>query len=497
MTGIAIHEQSAAVKQMAEVWPMIEALLGGTHVMRNHPQFLPKEDREDQAGYDYRARVATLYPAFKRTISVMGGKPFSKKLTFNKDTPAKIVKISENIDGQGRNLHSFFFDVFDEILGPGIGGVLVDTPKLISQEGAVVTQADVNAQGATPYFAFIKHGDILGWKWQINAGQMELMQLRILEQIEVDDGPYGTGIQEAVRVLTPGRWELWKKSGTGDHVLDPKDQGNTGLAKIPYVPFYGRRKGFMIGESPLLDLAFMNVKHYQVQSDQDDSARFARKRLLVFIGVDARKQNEIEASSSSSIVLETGGSVEVVQGSAESVTVGRNELSDLEEQMVRSGAELLVIKPSGQRTATQDNNEAEGNKSELQRIVETFEDSVDQCLQFLADFLGEKQGGHVEMFKDFNAANLTDASAQIVLSMQQSGLLTKVTTIKEQQRRGLVSAEIDPDKELELVAAEGPALGTVGLDAFGNPLPVPPPGSPVPPPPPGSPVPPPTPPPGA
>ena len=46
------------------------------------------------------------------------------------------------------------------------------------------------------------------------------------------------------------------------------------------------------------------------------------------------------------------------------VAVGRSELQALEEQMIQTGAELLVSKP-GQRTATESANDAEANKSEL------------------------------------------------------------------------------------------------------------------------------------
>ena len=51
----------------------------------------------------------------------------------------------------------------------------------------------------------------------------------------------------------------------------------------------------------------------------------------------------------------------------------------------------------------------------------------------MAEWQGGDDGGHVSLFKDFGAATLSDASAQLILSMQQGGLLSKATALKEQQ----------------------------------------------------------------
>ena len=125
------------------------------------------------------------------------------------------------------------------------------------------------------------------------------------------------------------------------------------------------------------------------------------------------------------------------------------------------GAELLTAK-AGQRTATEAANDAEANKSDLQRIVEAFEDSLDQALQFTAEWYGLPNGGNASLFKDFAAGSLSEATAQLVISMQQAGFITKATAIKELQRRGMLAADIEPAMELEAVQEEGPSLGSIG-----------------------------------
>jgi hypothetical protein len=158
-----------------------------------------------------------------------------------------------------------------------------------------------------------------------------------------------------------------------------------------------------------------------------------------------------------------------VEHSGAAIAAGERALEKLEEQMVQTGAELLVVKPGEQKSATQSNNDAEANTCDLQRIVETFEDSVDQVLHHMALWLKLDAGGHASLFKDFAAGSLSDASMQIVHALQQGGVISKRRVITEAQRRSVLAADMDPDKELEEVAEEGPALGLIGESGQGSP----------------------------
>jgi hypothetical protein len=248
--------------------------------------------------------------------------------------------------------------------------------------------------------------------------------------------------------------------------------GTTTLTEIPFVPFYGVRDGFMCGKPALLDLAYLNVKHWQSQSDQDTILHVARVPILAMYGVDENTQLTVGTSSAVRFSEpKTVASLEFVEHTGAAIEAGAKSLTALEEQMIQTGAELLVQKP-GQRTATEDANDAEGNKSDLQRMVEAFEDALDQALAFVAQFARLPSGGNVSLFKDFGAATLSDASATLVKDLQMSGLLSKATALKELQRRGVISPDIDVDEELDAAAADGPAMGTlVEGDGSGEALP--------------------------
>jgi hypothetical protein len=459
--ALKVQDQSSEVTEMAAAWAISEALLGGTAAMRaGTTQWLPKWPNETQASYDTRVATATLFPALTRTVSVMTGKPFAKQITLGDDVPPKIVAWCDDADQQGNNLHSFSADVMAEALGYGICGVLVDYPTVAPEQAR--TLQDERSLGVRPYLVFVRHAQILGWKSVRVGGVTTLTQLRLAETKEVPDGEFGVKCVPRVRVLEPGRWSVYMPGAKAEDDWTLEEGGVTTLTEVPFVPFYGKKKGFMCGVSPLLDLAYLNVKHWQSQSDQDTLLHVARVPILVIIGGD--EQAEFTVGASTAGKLNAGADMKFVEHTGAAIGAGEISLDKLEQQMIQTGAELLVQKPGGDKSATEANNEAEANKSDLQRIVESFEDSLDSVLQLMAMWVGEKQGGHASLFKDFGASTLTDASAQLVLNLQQAGLITKETALREQQRRGMLAADIVPEDELALVAEEGPALGDMGMD---------------------------------
>lgn len=449
-----VRTESAAVSEMGQHWPMIRALLGGTSAMRAAGKlYLPQWPNEDRESYDARLKTAVLYPAFARTVEVLAGKPFSKRLTLNEDTPPRIAEWMEDADMQGRNLHTFAADVMTDCMAYGISGVLVDYPTVSN----VRNLAEERAANARPYFTRYAPGTVLGWRTARTNGSTKLTMLRLLEVVCEDDGEFGQKEVEQVRVLRPGSWQIWRKveTGNGKSEWAMYDEGINTLPEIPFVFFYGKREGFGMGHAPLLELAHMNVEHWQSYSDQQTITHVARVPILAIIG--AESETEITVGAKSAVKLPHGADMKFVEHSGAAIAAGKDSIDDLEERMRSAGAELLVIKP-GQITATQTRSEDDGNKCTLQSIVEGVEDALDQCLQFAAMWVGEAEGGNVSLHKDFGAGTLSDASAQLVLTMQQGGLISRQTAIKEQQRRGILSPDLDADDEAERVAEDGPGL---------------------------------------
>ncbi|KVW15399.1 DNA-binding protein [Burkholderia cepacia] len=441
-----VRDPSAAVEAMAEDYPLVASLLGGTRAMRAAAKtYLPQWPNEQNDAYTNRLKTATLFPAFSRTCEVLTGKPFSKQVTLGDDVPEQMAQWAENIDLQGHNLHGFAAAVCFHALSYGMCGILVDFPLT---RGKLKTRADEHAAGVRPYFVHIHAQNVLGWRAQRIDGVLTLTQLRFVEQVAEPDGAFGEALIEQVRVLYPGKWEVWRESANVD--ADSKkiwvlhDSGTTTLKKIPYVPVYGKRTGFMQGVSPLIELAHMNIEHWQSKSDQQTILHIARVPIL--FGKKLGDANIVVGGSSAIISDDPDADMKFVEHSGQAIEAGRRELLDLEDRMRQTGAELLVIKP-GNRTVAQTISDNEAGMCALQRIVQDLEDSLDQALQLMAEWVKQPEGGHVSIFNDFGVASLAEASLALLREMNIDGTFSDESLYREAQRRGIVSPDVDWESE--------------------------------------------------
>jgi hypothetical protein len=167
LTEFQVDQRSDVVEVMAEVWDMINALLGGTRAMRGcGKKFLPQWPNEDSDSYRNRLATATLFPAFERTTSVMAAKPFVRPLNWETDPPQKIAALLDNVDLLGGELQAYAYSLMRQVLQYGLVGVLVDYPTI----AGVRTIADEKAAGARPYFATYPAQSILGWRVERGPG---------------------------------------------------------------------------------------------------------------------------------------------------------------------------------------------------------------------------------------------------------------------------------------------------------------------------------------
>ena len=446
-----VRQQSAAVQRMAEDWPLIDALMGGTKAMRQAGKtYLPQWPAEDRDGYATRLATATLFPAYARTVSVLSGKPFSKPLNIGEDVPSRIAEWLEDADLQGRNLHAFAADICTEALAYGLSGILVDYPLA---EG-VRTVADEIKTGVRPYLVHITHEAILGWLTRQVNGSTVLAQLRFLETVDEPDGEYAVKSIEQVRVLEPGKWATYRKLKDSDPDSWVEYQSGTTTQKvIPFVPVYGNRVAYMVGTPPMLELAYANVEHWQSKSDQQTILHVARVPIL--FTKDMTDSTVTVGGGSFISASSPEADIKYVEHSGKAIEAGRVSILDLEDRMRQIGAELLVIKP-GNTTAVQTMSDNEQGMCDLQRIMQSAEDALDQALSLMAQWVGEKDGGHVTIYRDFGAATLAEASAALLFDMKSVGALSFETLLNELKRRGIISPDIDTQTEMKRALAERP-----------------------------------------
>ena len=207
---------------------------------------------------------------------------------------------------------------------------------------------------------------------------------------------------------------------------------------------------------PLIEVAHLNVQHWQSASDQQTLLHIARVPILTVIG--ANDDTVITVGAASAVKLPQGSDMKFVEHSGAAITAGRQDLIDLEERMRQAGAELLVLAP-GKVTATQIATENAVGMCALQRITLGLQDSLNTALQLMADWMSLPTGGTVTLFSDFGAATLAEASAELLFKANLAGKLSDQTFLAEMQRRGILAPGVTADDERDRIEGQGPTPG--------------------------------------
>lgn len=452
--GDSVRKQSHQIEEMAEYWPMIHALMGGTKAMREAGKaYLPQWPNELDNDYKTRLSVATLFPAFERTISVLCSKPFSRPVTWN-DIDEDIEAMLEDVDLQGSSLSVFAHDVMCDAMAYGISGILVDYPSVTGTR----TVAEEKKLNLRPYMAKIRARSILGFSSKRVNGVELITMLRYVEHATEADpsDEFTEKVIEQVRVVEETRWRVFRKKrdpNTNQETWEMYSEGVNTLGIVPFVPVYGYRTGFMRAKPPLRDLAFMNVEHWQSKSDQQTILHVARVPILFGKSLG---DGPITVGASSAVIADSkDADLKFVEHTGAAIKAGSEELLDLEDRMRQVGAELLVVKP-GRMTVAQNRAEDEPGTCALQRIVQALENSINQALGLMYKWKKKEPKGAVNIFNEFGVSSMTDATAQLLLDMNIAGKLSDETLFREIKRRGIIGDDAEWATEQESIKKQPP-----------------------------------------
>lgn len=442
---------------------MTRALMGGTETMRlANTKYLPKWPKEKQENYNTRLAVSTLFPAYSRTVNTLVGKPFSQPVKLSENMPESIKKILADVDMEGRNIDTYAAERLQMALAHGIAGILVDFPD---RGDTPNTQEAEQKAGLRPYWVDIEFWNILGWKYKTEAGKKVLTQLRFFEWVEEDDGEFGVKDVCQIKVLLVGGYEIWReteKKGIWTRVQKITGTTNT---EVRFVPLYGEYLDFMAANPPLIELAYLNIKHWQSQSDQDNIVHVIRAPILAYNsnemapGPDGKARPvELTISPNMGVRIPMEADIKYVEHTGKAVETARKELDELKDEMRQSGAELLVMRMT-QATATEVSGDNSVGTCALQRIVNRAQDGFNLAIQYTADWIGEKNPGTISIFNDFGLDTMDQAVAQLVLEMaDDSGgkkpIISRRRAYNEYQRRGILSPDTQYEEEQKEIESQ-------------------------------------------
>ena len=483
MANNSVAEPIDEVKALTPFWQMIRDIRGGTASMRDAGRlYLPQEPAESESDYFNRLARSVFTNFFKRTINVLVGKPLKDPIILEEDVPEDIREMMDNVDLAGSDLNVFARNVLQAAMDDGVTHILIDFPAVQQQMEGLFPDGNLTLQqerdgGVRPYAIHIKAQDMLGWKFVTDVnGRKVLTQIRFREIVKIDSpgDEFQQEFVERIRVYEPERVRIFERQketgragGTGnvdnasgeDDYLQIADFTTT-LTEIPIVTFYTNRVGFMIGEPLLLDFAYLNIAHWQSDSDQRHIVHVARIPILFGTGLGTDEDGP--ASFTLEIGMGTftrgpkGSTLTYVEHTGAGVESGQKDLDNLVERMEALAIALITKKNSGGVTATERVINEMESVSDLGLIARELESALENMLDWFGIWMnkGEDSGGSVTVFKDFGIAAGSDKHLELLQKDRAAGDLSLTTYWNEQKRRGLLSDDFDAEQEIELLNLE-------------------------------------------
>jgi hypothetical protein len=426
--------ENADYKEMCPAWEIVRAVTGGTAKMREAAgTYLPKEPAEQEPAYRRRLNRSVFFNAFRKTVSALVGMVFQRDPVIAEDVPPEIVKQLENIDLAGTHVDVFAKELFEDAVRDGHAFILVDMEKALPL-GA--TKADEQAAGLRPYWVRYKANQANNWRTARINGEEHLTQITFKECSYESDGEYGEKEVTRYRVFRRTvdgmvTWELYRmeKSSSGEDVLILETEGTVSLDRIPVSIVYGHRLGLMKSEPPLLDLAYLNIAHWQEYSDYRNILHVAQVPILMRKGAN-QDQAAVEISVASTVDVGENGDVAWVEIQGNSISAARLELVDLEQRMAMMGLSILAQRSDSNITATEVRSNQGERQSELSTMARSLKDAMEQSLEFHAQYLGldlPGEGGSIELGVEEQALVLTPQHLQVLLSAVETNKLSLET----------------------------------------------------------------------
>lgn len=473
----------AAYQQMTRSWQYVQDVSQGTlHLRDSRTTYLPREPQEQPDAYGIRIQRAIFFNAFERTLHGLVGMVFRKDPQLSADVPelirgregaegrAENEGYWENIDNAGTHGVVFAKEVFTDAMRDGHAAILVDMPLPLSPEA---TLADERASGRRPYWVSYRADQIINWRTTVVHGQTKLDLLVLREQSCEPDGEYGEVNVTRYRVLRPGSWELYKeikdsKTGLMTIAPDPETPGGpTSLTEIPVAILYSRKTGILRSRPPLLDLALINIAHFQKYSDLSIYLHLC-KPILWFRGRDLSKQIEPIGPYTFFDVDSQNGNVAFAEPTGAALGASREDLIDLEQRMSVLGLSLLSRKTPTPTTATEEILSSVKEASDLATAARSLHDALELALTFTARYLdpAATSGGSVELGATATDLTLSPQELQVYSNQVAARQLSLETMWAVMGRAGKLPEDFDPESERSRIEAGAELMADKMLSAF-------------------------------
>lgn len=449
-TGAVVSEspfvRSLEVIGMMPDWSVMAAVTNGTNYLRDMSEtYLPQEPREDDDAYQTRVDRSVLSPYTSRLIETAAGAILRKPIHIEGDP--YWLELAQNIDGLGSNINEYARRALVSSLTYGHSAILVDYPAATEARNL----AEERAMGRRPYFVHVDAPQI--WGWRKEPGTNRLLQVRIHDYDVRPLNEFGEEQVEEMRVIYPGRYDLYT---LGQEVVEFTATGGYSLDEIPLVPIYSNRRGLLVSQPPLLDIANLNITHYQRQADLIHALHIAAMPTLVLEGWDDTT-GSATMGVNYAIAMQPGNKAYYVQADATSFDAQMAELESLASQMSTLGVTKLFGQKFVAESAEAKRIDQAQSNSVLSIISQELESALNQAFAFAAQYVG-MEPPEITIDRDFDYYRLIGQDVSVLAQLNQMGKISDAMLLEVLRRGEVLPDNINIEDELEASTTNALAL---------------------------------------
>ena len=445
--------KTRAVLDMTKSWEIMKAVTNGTEYLRDNSEaFLPLEPREDYDAYLSRVNRSVFSPYTQRLVRAATGLILRKPITVLGD-PYWTDVFVKDVDGCGSDLDEYARRLLICALTYGHSNTLVDFPAPTGARSL----AEERNQNRRPYWIEVDPANIYGWRLDREVNYGKLIQVRIAEQAVVPEGEFGEKVFDQIRVIEPGQYKIFRKkettkdmytqdesfAGNFDSPANEKDyelveSGEFSLGEIPLVTVYAGKTDTMTSKPPLLDIAYLNLAHFQRQADLIHSLHVASQPLLVMEGWDDQTK-DMAISVNYAMATQPGNKVYYVEPAASAFEAQAAEIQELQLQMATLGISTLSQQKFVAESADARRLDRVDTNSMLSMVSLDLEQKMQKAFNLSADYLG-LEPPEIKISRDFDIDRLIGQDITALTSLFDQQVIDR-----EEFREILVQGEVLPN----------------------------------------------------
>ena len=445
--------KTRAVLDMTKAWEIMKAVTNGTEYLRDNSEaFLPLEPREDYDAYLSRVNRSVFSPYTQRLVRAATGLILRKPITVIGD-PYWTDVFVKDVDGCGSDLDEYARRLLICALTYGHSNTLVDFPAPTGARSL----AEERNQNRRPYWIEVDPANIYGWRLDREVNYGKLIQVRIAEQAVVPEGDFGEKVFDQIRVIEPGQYKIFRKkettkdmytqdesfAGNFDSPANEKDyelveSGEFSLGEIPLVTVYAGKTDTMTSKPPLLDIAYLNLAHFQRQADLIHSLHVASQPLLVMEGWDDQTK-DMAISVNYAMATQPGNKVYYVEPAASAFEAQAAEIQELQLQMATLGISTLSQQKFVAESADARRLDRVDTNSMLSMVSLDLEQKIQKAFNLSADYLG-LEPPEIKISRDFDIDRLIGQDITALTSLFDQQVIDR-----EEFRDILVQGEVLPN----------------------------------------------------